>query len=1473
MKRWGRIYFKVFLAFVVLLGGLGTAIPAVSVGAEEGGTAAGAAGPDVLLAKNSEWKFYDAGTDLGPQWWGLDKTLWASGAAPLGYKDSDKVVSTAAFGPIQTKVSYGEDKENKPVTTYFSKTVHINQADPYLKFVGQFGVDDGIVLYVNGTEVYRAGMPTGTVTYDTYASSGEPDPVIYSNIDLTSSLKPVLKDGDNEFTAEIHQQSKSSSDIYFDMELAGYKELPGDPSGGTDPGTNPGGPVVDGAPRAVSVVFNGDPKTGFGTAWYTPKEITGTQIQVVEAQKLSGGSEFPAEPDLIFEGSSETVDVYMSKADKSAGKLTTYNSHKALVTGLKPGMEYAYRVGDGQEGHWSEVGRYTTEKLDNQDFTFLFTTDSQGTTENNFVTWGHTLQEGIGKYPNSSFIINSGDLVDNGDIEEQWLWFFEKAKAELQFHPLVPLVGNHESKNYNNYAYHFNLPNISGTGAKPDGSVYAYDYGPAHFMILNTEYSEAKGTDVVYQEQVRWLKNEVAKTDRKWKIVLLHKSPYSVANHYKDSDVLFFRDKLTAVFDELGIDMVLGGHDHTYTRSYQMLAHEAQKDVQTGQDGSVLNPKGTLYLITNAAGDKRYNVKDDQASYAAKFGQPGKEMFTGVNITKDRLSFEVYTTQQGGATELFDNYGITRTDEAPAPVENAKWSRTPEGKVKLSWTAPSKGAAVNGYRIYEKNNALKVNNWTAAVAHTEGTKEYSMVIDETEAGKSYQFVIKAVSGRNNSPETVVTTNEGDGGDPGAGASVSKVTVTFYGDATTSKGFTWFTPLSAPGNDVQVVEKKGGEADFTGAREFTGMNAQSTNSPKELVHKAEATGLKPDTVYFFRVGDKAQGVWSKTGTFRTAPKSGAFTFIDLTDTQAKNEEEAILSSETIAKAFRTVPNAGFMMINGDIVDTGKDEKQWDWLFGHSEGSLLNTTIVPSAGNHEDDANSFIEHFNLNSPDKSDTSTGAYYSYNYGNTHFAILNSNEDSANYSNFSDAQVEWLKKDVREARAAGAKWIIVNFHKGPYTTSNHATDTDIMGPTGVRTKIAPIMAELEIDLVFQGHDHIYARTKPIKKDGTASEASKITEIINGKKIEYTVNPGSPIYLIPATAGPKVYYKNTSPKLGDAYYRLFEVADENHAAKYGPDPSDNKRPKRSQVQNFVGITIDGDKLTAISYEIDQNLNNKEPFIIDQFGIVKKSSPGGNPGGGNNGGGNGGNGGNNNGGNTGGTGNGNPNSGGSIGQGSTGTGSDGKGTGTGSTPNGTTAPGAGNGNANGGTGNTGNNPGKGQQVSQLNDIKGHWAESAINQALAKALVTGYGNGKFQPDKAVNRLEFMVMLDRVLGNEAAGSGPKLNFKDADKIPAWGREAAQRLVQSGLISGYSDNTVRPTQELTRAEMAVLIAKAAKLETNPKAKLAFADAAVVPAWAVPYVAAAVDAGLLSGVGGNRFAPGAKATRAEAAAMLLKLY
>ncbi len=431
--------------------------------------------------------------------------------------------------------------------------------------------------------------------------------------------------------------------------------------------------------------------------------------------------------------------------------------------------------------------------------------------------------------------------------------------------------------------------------------------------------------------------------------------------------------------------------------------------------------------------------------------------------------------------------------------------------------------------------------------------------------------------------------------------ISKITVTFTGDTKTTKGFAWYTSLDSKKSDLQIVEKKSNIADFSNPIKFKGTTTIPTNSKNEYFHKAEAINLKSGISYFFRVGDESLNLWSDTGIFTTSNKDNKFTFIDYADTQAKSEDEAILSGETLKSALDTVKNAEFVVHNGDLVDVGMTEIQWDWLLGHSQSSLLKTTIAPIAGNHEEEKDAFIEHFNIKEISGSDTKTGAYYSYDYENTHFIMLNTNEDSKEYNNFSEEQLEWMKKDIKESKQRGMKWIIVTIHKGPYTTSNHATDTDIMGENGLRTKVAPIFSDLGVDLVLQGHDHGYARTKPIN-NGKAVETNKTKELYNGEKIEYAINPKGTIYMIPATGGPKVYYKNK--KIDSSYYELFDKADEHNAAKYGNDSKDKSRPIRGIIQNFAEISVDNNKLSVVVYEIDQN-TDKKPYIIDSFGIIKK----------------------------------------------------------------------------------------------------------------------------------------------------------------------------------------------------------------------------------------------------------------------------
>lgn len=171
---------------------------------------------------------------------------------------------------------------------------------------------------------------------------------------------------------------------------------------------------------------------------------------------------------------------------------------------------------------------------------------------------------------------------------------------------------------------------------------------------------------------------------------------------------------------------------------------------------------------------------------------------------------------------------------------------------------------------------------------------------------------------------------------------------------------------------------------------------------------------------------------------------------------------------------------------------------------------------------------------------------------------------------------------------------------------------------------------------------------------------------------------------------------------------------------------------------------------------------------------------------------------------------------------------------------------------------------------LTDIGGHWAEELIRQAVDSNMAKGYPDGTFRPDRAVTRSEYAVMLMNALGMKPSGTAAG-SFKDQEQIAAWASDAVAAAVQAGIVSGYTDGTFRPNAYISRSEMAVMTAKALALTADGTAAEGFADAAEVPEWAADAVEALHEAGIVNGRSGNRFMPNEAVTRAEAVVMLLR--
>jgi hypothetical protein len=161
------------------------------------------------IPSGAAWKYFDQGSLPATNWnsSAYSDNTWSSGPAQLGYGDSDE----------QTTVGYGPDAFNKYITTYFRKTITLSNVAQITGVQASALFDDGIVVYVNGTEVYRNNMPGGVIDNSTLAITAIPTENVFVDFSIPSN---VLQEGTNVIAVEVHQNSGLSSDISFDLKLS-----------------------------------------------------------------------------------------------------------------------------------------------------------------------------------------------------------------------------------------------------------------------------------------------------------------------------------------------------------------------------------------------------------------------------------------------------------------------------------------------------------------------------------------------------------------------------------------------------------------------------------------------------------------------------------------------------------------------------------------------------------------------------------------------------------------------------------------------------------------------------------------------------------------------------------------------------------------------------------------------------------------------------------------------------------------------------------------------------------------------------------------------------------------------------------------------------------------------------------------------------------------------------------------------------
>jgi hypothetical protein len=341
------------------------------------------------------------------------------------------------------------------------------------------------------------------------------------------------------------------------------------------------------APDHITLTWTGDPATTMTVTWRMDSSVAEGFVQYRPGDTLSSDS-LQAKADLnIFTSDLETNHLFSS-----------------TLQDLIPNTRYAYRVGNGEQ--WSDPYSFTTADPEAAGFKFFIFGDSQAPVHVDapYEKWHHTLHNAYEANPDAKFMINIGDLVDFGQQAAHWNAWFAASKGVIERIPIMPVAGNHESYGSRDtwkpkyFVEQFSLPRNGPEGLKEQA--YSFDYGPVHFVMLDSQQKEQKEYGDIFEIQQKWLDADLTASDATWKLVFFHKPPYEIKLNRSNEEV---RAALSPILEKHHVDIVFSAHDHGIARTPAI------------RDGCFMDrpSEGTIYYVVGQSGGKNYKDLEKKA--------------------------------------------------------------------------------------------------------------------------------------------------------------------------------------------------------------------------------------------------------------------------------------------------------------------------------------------------------------------------------------------------------------------------------------------------------------------------------------------------------------------------------------------------------------------------------------------------------------------------------------------------------------------------------------------------------------------------------------------------------------------------------------------------------------------------------------------------------------------------------------------
>lgn len=318
-------------------------------------------------------------------------------------------------------------------------------------------------------------------------------------------------------------------------------------------------------------------------------------------------------------------------------ELGPVSQHSVVFQSLQANTLYAYRVSGDK--YWSEWFQFRTACEPFAPFSFVYLGDPQDDIKS---MCSRIFRAAYQKAPDAGFWLIAGDLVNHGYVDHEWSEFYEALGWISGMTPMMLVPGNHEY--YDKvikglkkkritplWRAQFTLP-----GNGPEGleeTAYFVDYQGVRFIVLN-------GNEAL-EAQARWMETVLAENTRRWTVVCVHQTVFSVGKNRNNKKL---RELFLPLIDRYKVDLVLQGHDHVYARSYKL---RNKKRVKEDQSGTV--------FITSVSGTKVYPINDLFKELMEKTGR-GRQLFQVIQVNENHLVFHAFNAMG----DLYDSVKIDK---------------------------------------------------------------------------------------------------------------------------------------------------------------------------------------------------------------------------------------------------------------------------------------------------------------------------------------------------------------------------------------------------------------------------------------------------------------------------------------------------------------------------------------------------------------------------------------------------------------------------------------------------------------------------------------------------------------------------------------------------------------------------------------------------------------------------------------------